>query len=310
MRSVTIVLLHAFIVPGLADESVDKLTSQFVDKLGDKLVDRLFRGSSLQVGNLDDVTSAKTHADKGVGPLMSKAQARVHNPAMFANMPGNPALKKQLIDAMEATNGRCYAARDVAMKAEAVPRLTGKRAEPLTVDQVQDMAGVTSPMGLFDPLGIASNVPQGQLLFYREAELKHGRVCMIAFLGLLVAERHDFIPFFGDYPMDKAAYLLATPFVTETPIQNFWPAAMALFALEEVRAARNNGMTWLGMDKDVIPGDYGFDPLGIRPKNDPKAWKEIQNRELNNGRLAMFATAGLIAQEQVTGHNVFFNTGR
>jgi len=70
MHSAIIVILHAIIVPGLADDSVDK----FVDKLGDKLVDRLRGMSPLQLGNLDDATSAKTHADKGSALPMSRVQ--------------------------------------------------------------------------------------------------------------------------------------------------------------------------------------------------------------------------------------------
>jgi len=48
----------------------------------------------------------------------------------------------------------------------------------------------------------------------------------------------------------------------------------------------------------------GFDPLGLKP-TDPEEFKAMQTKELNNGRLAMFAAAGMIAQELVTGHKLF-----
>merc|ERR1712178_391255 len=100
--------------------------------------------------------------------------------------------------------------------------------KPLTKAQVEEMPGITGPLGLFDPLGISSNVPEGRLLFYREAELKHGRVCMLAILGLIVGERHDFIPLLGNgVGKDVPAYLLGTPYAQQTPIAQFWPAALA-----------------------------------------------------------------------------------
>merc|ERR1712187_126528 len=206
--------------------------------------------------------------------------------------------KHKVIRAIEATNGRCIA-RDVSAKAEG----------SLTKEQVMEMPGVTGPLGFFDPLGISTGVPEGRLLFFRAAELKHGRVCMLAVLGLLVGEAHAFIPFLGGgIDKDVPAYLLGTPFIQQTSAANFWPAALAAIFIEELR-----GQKWYGISEQnalsltrpsgVAPGDYGWDPLGLKPK-DAKEFKELQNKELNNGRLAMFAAAGIIAQEQLTGKNI------
>merc|ERR1719359_325516 len=56
--------------------------------------------------------------------------------------------------------------------------------------------------------------------------------------------------------------------------------------------------------EDHTPGDLGFDPLGLKP-TDPKEFREMQNKELNNGRLAMIAAAGMIGQELATGQKLF-----
>lgn len=40
--------------------------------------------------------------------------------------------------------------------------------------------------GLFDPLGFGRNCPSEQMQWYRAAELKHARVCMLASLGQVV----------------------------------------------------------------------------------------------------------------------------
>ena len=49
---------------------------------------------------------------------------------------------------------------------------------------------------------------------------------------------------------------------------------------------------------DYTPGDLGFDPLGLKPE-DPAEFFEMQTKELQNGRLAMIAAAGFMAQEAV-----------
>ena len=52
-----------------------------------------------------------------------------------------------------------------------------------------------------------------------------------------------------------------------------------------------------------LPGDLGFDPLGLKPTND-KDLKNIATKELNNGRLAMIGIAGMVAQELVSGMKI------
>jgi hypothetical protein len=63
------------------------------------------------------------------------------------------------------------------------------------------------------------------------------------------------------------------------------------------------GSTW-EIRSDHEAGDLGFDPLGLKP-TDPAELKEMQTKELNNGRLAMIAAAGMILQELATGNKLF-----
>merc|ERR1712107_761062 len=62
----------------------------------------------------------------------------------------------------------------------------------------EDMAGITAPLGFFDPAGLSK---KGNIAVFRNAELKHGRVCMLATLGMIVGENfHPFFDAWGDGP--------------------------------------------------------------------------------------------------------------
>ena len=54
---------------------------------------------------------------------------------------------------------------------------------------------------------------------------------------------------------------------------------------------------------EYTPGDIGFDPLGLKPE-DAEELKLMQTKELQNGRLAMIAAAGFLAQELVDGKGI------
>jgi hypothetical protein len=168
---------------------------------------------------------------------------------------------------------------------------------------VKDMSGVTAPLGFFDPFGYSKGVSKGKILFYREVELKHGRVAMLAALGFLIAEQ--FHPLFGgniDVPS-----LIA---FQQTPLESYWAIAVGiplLLAIPEVFSVFTfkppNEALW-EMREDRVSGDLGFDPLNLKPK-DPKGFKEMQTKEINNGRLAMIAFAGMVYQEALAGGKLF-----
>ena len=57
------------------------------------------------------------------------------------------------------------------------------------------------------------------------------------------------------------------------------------------------------LKEDYIPGDLGFDPLGLKSE-DGGEFRIMQKKELQNGRLAMLAAAGFLAQEAVDGQGI------
>eukprot|EP00964_Phaeocystis_antarctica_P090973 scaffold58283_cov41-Phaeocystis_antarctica.AAC.7 len=163
------------------------------------------------------------------------------------------------------------------------------------------MPGVTGPLGYFDPLGFCAEASEGKVRFYREVELKHGRVAMLASLGFLVGE--SFHPLWGG-EVDVPSYIA----FQETPLQPFWPAVVFIIAVPEVFSVFTfespvGGEQW-AIRADHEAGDFQFDPLGLKPEGAAELL-EMQNKELNNGRLAMIAAAGMIGQELATGNKLF-----
>merc|ERR1719277_524505 len=156
------------------------------------------------------------------------------------------------------------------------------------------MPGATAPLsanGPWDPLGLTVNIPSGQLYFYREAELKNGRLAMLAFLSIVLTDKIGFRPFYEgpEYVSAIKSHFLVDPYP-----RNFWVGLLVGCGFAELFGYP---------DRSKMPGDQGFDPFGLKPK-DEKNLMELQNKELNNGRLAMIAMAGIYAQELV-GYKVF-----
>jgi len=169
-------------------------------------------------------------------------------------------------------------------------------------------AGVSGPFGFFDPLGLS---PPGRSEFmrFRESELKHGRVAMLAFLGIVIGESG--FSFFGDSINGPAIY----QYQQAEALFNAWSFNVVGLTLavegynivngwQSVDETLADSAGLAGLKPNYISGDLKFDPLGLKPK-EPKAFKEIQTKEINNGRLAMLAVAGIVAQELVTGQSIF-----
>eukprot|EP00931_Biecheleriopsis_adriatica_P080124 TRINITY_DN5347_c0_g1_i1.p1 TRINITY_DN5347_c0_g1~~TRINITY_DN5347_c0_g1_i1.p1 ORF type:complete len:413 (-),score=115.22 TRINITY_DN5347_c0_g1_i1:136-1287(-) len=147
--------------------------------------------------------------------------------------------------------------------------------------------GVTEPLGYFDPAGFCKVGNEEGFRQYRTAEIKHGRVAMMAAVGAVV-QHYVKLPGFEKVPAGLAA-------VNDAPGSY---GAIALFlacgALE---------LTAWSDEPNKEPGNFG-DPLGLNQYTD-----EMRNREINNGRAAMFAALGIIAAELYTGKDAIEQLG-
>ena len=63
-------------------------------------------------------------------------------------------------------------------------------------------------------------------------------------------------------------------------------AAIDTFGIQRARAG----------EEGYIPGDLGFDPLGLYP-SDEEGQRQMQLREVKHGRLAMLGVTGFAIQE-------------
>jgi hypothetical protein len=177
---------------------------------------------------------------------------------------------------------------------------------------VRKLPGATSPFGFFDPLDLAPESVEGVKLF-REAELTHGRVAMMAAAGFLVQESfHPLFPGIGGPAINQLGQCnLATGLALLTPIfiSEIFRATKGWvepnFSTPETKAR-----TIRKLREGYKPGDLGLDLTGNKPKGTwadatTGPWAEWQNKELNNGRLAMIAVAGMVGQELATGSGIF-----
>lgn len=131
---------------------------------------------------------------------------------------------------------------------------------------------------------------------------------MMAVVGILVSESYH--PFYGGLVGGPAVDHFHKIDIIEP---GFWiipltmTGAFEAFSILTAWAPREETKGTVGWLKDsYVPGNLGFDPLGLSPKGgvNSKEWKEIRTKELSNGRLAMLAVVGIIGQELVDGKTV------
>lgn len=174
---------------------------------------------------------------------------------------------------------------------------------------VDTIPGAVAPLGIWDPLNLAEKADEGTLKRYREAELTHGRVAMLAVLGFFAGEAVAGTSFLWDASVSGPA--IDQFFQVPTPFWVLLTGVIAKFELDRAElgwvAPKDVPVDKAGLLRDdYTPGDLGFDPLGLKPE-DPLEFEIMQTKELQNGRLAMIAAAGFLAQEAVNHQGILEN---
>lgn len=160
----------------------------------------------------------------------------------------------------------------------------------------KNLEGMIGGEAEFDPLGFAENFDPKWL---REAELKHGRVSMLAVVGWLVQQAGIHLP------SPDGLYDVANP------IDAFFhvgPAVwgqivVAIGAMESINHAGKMSMNDMHKDSDKEVGMFSAPFYGasqLKGKS-PAQIADLKLKELKNGRLAMIAIGGLVHHTIIAG---------
>lgn len=149
----------------------------------------------------------------------------------------------------------------------------------LAASEFENEAGVLQPTGFWDPAKLSSGISQEKFDQYRLAELKHGRVCMMAVLGYVATETYHF-------PGDIAPGI---------PFESI-PTGYAAIAMVPL-------LGWLQMIWTVgiieTTGQLGNFDIGYL-NLEPEEYFKRQTQELQHGRLAMLAFVELLRHDTQT----------
>jgi hypothetical protein len=164
----------------------------------------------------------------------------------------------------------------------------------------EDELGVQPPLGYFDPLGMLSSGDQATFDRLRYVEIKHGRICQLAFLGYLTTWAGIRLP--GDIDLSGTKFAdIPAGFASITSISAAGIAQIVGFI----------GMLEVGLwkqDESSFPGDFGGSMVPVGFLGDKSADEQLTLRaqELNQGRAAQMGILGLMVHEQLDGKPFIF----
>lgn len=199
---------------------------------------------------------------------------------------------------------------------------SGKASTALTA-AVDDAFGVSIETGnKCPPLGawILEDTSPDAIKWFQNAELKHGRIAMVATIGFMVQKFGVHFPLYlgptgsnAFSPASDHAWLLSSSSgVTFSDVA----AAAPLDAIQMVPVAG-----WLQIfavagwfecvafdrqwnQEGRVPGDYGYDPLGFTKGKDMEKDEKmvsLRMKEIKNGRVAMMTIAAWASNEAIPG---------
>mmetsp|Transcript_37044 Transcript_37044/g.88646 ORF Transcript_37044/g.88646 Transcript_37044/m.88646 type:complete len:208 (-) Transcript_37044:1383-2006(-) len=163
---------------------------------------------------------------------------------------------------------------------------------------LDDIGGSSLPIPNFDPLNLATSGSDETLLWYRAAELKHGRVAMVATTGYLVNAAGIHFP--GMLSSDVSFESLSSM----SPI-DAWDAvpsggkAQILFTIFLAELI-TEGYQGTHYTKGGSLPTMVFPAIDFSNVSEEMLTKKRQ-AELNNGRLAMIAILSFISEHNIPG---------
>tara|TARA_B100001758_G_C18353134_1_gene581063 strand:- start:412 stop:954 length:543 start_codon:yes stop_codon:yes gene_type:complete len=152
--------------------------------------------------------------------------------------------------------------------------------------------GSTKPIETFDPMNLLKGKSENRIKFTREAELQHGRLAMLASVIIPTVEH-----------LDKSSNTLGIDYLYNMDLLEQLPFWGSLAIYETTRM--NNGWVNPFNTSTTFQLTSDYQPGNLFNVDMDKVSDSMLNQELNNGRLAMVAVSGQVAQEIVT-HNPLF----
>ncbi len=133
----------------------------------------------------------------------------------------------------------------------------------------------------------------------REAEVKHGRIAMLAVVGWLAVDAGVRFPGAGEaytsIPGSLAAHEAAVSNGSMAVLLNLVAVLELMNGAAIFDQSRGSGRA---------AGDFSFDPLGFG--KDAKSKERYATSEIKNGRLAMLAFSGIVTQAALFPDQPFF----
>jgi len=148
----------------------------------------------------------------------------------------------------------------------------------------------------FDPFGFA--VSRLTVTNYREAEIKHARLAMLAAAGWPLSELFDkdianLVGMTSKLDLNgRVPSVLNGGMEKINPV--YWGVCVGVAAVVDLYVINSSSKK-----EGYYPGKLGFDPFGLYPK-DEEGQKWMQTAEIKNGRLAMIAITAFAVTEYVT----------
>ncbi|CAE8621584.1 unnamed protein product [Polarella glacialis] len=190
-----------------------------------------------------------------------------------------------------------------AAASAAAPSAGSRRVAACAYDASKEI-GVCDPLLFWDPIGFCEGGTKEEFDRRRAVELKHGRLCMFATIGLvwpdLFGKWGGYLSpsqglKFTDVPSGIAA-------ISKVPIEG-WAQILLVAGLIETQLFKDQSIGGPGFAKyGAEPGNFGTGYLGRKIK-DPAERRLKLTTELNNGRLAMIATLAMLVQNGLTGQS-------
>mmetsp|Transcript_26234 Transcript_26234/g.55174 ORF Transcript_26234/g.55174 Transcript_26234/m.55174 type:complete len:211 (+) Transcript_26234:56-688(+) len=174
-----------------------------------------------------------------------------------------------------------------------------QQAATTSLKAFEDELGAQPPLGFFDPLGLLNgDIDQDRFDQLRYTEIKHGRICMLAFLGQITTRGGLHLPgsinnagdSFDSFPNGVAALFGPDSIPTAGLVQII--AFVGFLEIGFMKDVPGTGNEFVG---DFRNGyiDFGWDDFDEEEKMQKRAI------ELNNGRAAMMGILGLMVHEKI-----------